>query len=184
TFSEELDPATAAVGQAGDPISLVDGEDPEGILQAATLSLGDDGTVLDIVLDSAADAWWRDRPVRLQVGPPLADLSGNEFATGFEVVFFPGGQGDLSGGFLSGEAYDDTTSRPLEGASAALYASNAVLPGTASQSTVASPLAEVVTDGRGRFTMVGDPSAGRYVVVITQPGYTRVVRRLALEPST
>ncbi len=60
----------------------------------------------------ALDAWWRDRSVRLVVGPPLADLKGNAMAAPYETLFLPSGQGGLSGGFLHGEAFDEV---PLTG---------------------------------------------------------------------
>ncbi|MCP4654829.1 MAG: hypothetical protein GY856_05350, partial [bacterium] len=40
------------------------------------------------------------------------------------------------------------------------------------------------TEGRGRYTLAGEVAAGRWVFVLERGGYTRVVRRLALEPAT
>ncbi len=120
--------------------------------------------------------------MRLSVGPPAADASGNAMAAPFSTVFFAGG-GDLSGGFLSGAALDEETGRPLAGADARLYASGAALPGAVAQAQVTPPVASTVTDGRGRFSLAGDIAAGRYALVLSRTGYTRAVRRLALEPS-
>ena len=104
-------------------------------------------------------------------------------AAPFATVFFAGGGGDLSGGFLSGAALDDESGRPLAGADVKLYASGAVLPGAAPAALVTPPTASTVTDGRGRFSLTGDIAAGRYALVLSRTGYTRAVRRLALEPS-
>lgn len=171
-FSEDMAPATLAVGAAAAAIRLLDAE------EAGTYRTGDPtpqgDSAVDVQLDTAADAWWRDRPVRLQVGPPAADAEGNAMAAVFETVFFPGG-GDPSGGFLFGEAYDDSTGRPLAGATVGLFA--------ASQTV---PVASAVTDGRGRFVLAGEVPAGRYVLVVEGTGgeeTTRVYRRLALRPA-
>src|SRR6185295_9703666 len=163
-FSEPIDAATLAVGGAGAAIRLLDA-DAAGVYQSGTLSQPGDSTA-QVQLDTASDAWWRDRPVRLQVGPPAADGEGNARATVFVKVFFPGG-GDLAGGFLFGEVYDDTTGRPLAGGTVGLFAAE---PGTA-------PVAGAVTDGRGRFVLTGGVPAGRYVLTVAGETTTRVYRR-------
>ena len=167
-FSESMNPATLAAGGAGAAIRLLDAE-VAGTYQAGTLSLPSDSTA-EIQLDTAANAWWRDRPVRLQVGPPAADAEGNEMAAVFETVFFPGG-GDPSGAFLFGEAYDDSTGRPFAGATVELFGSGQ------------TPLAGAVTDGRGRFVLAGEVPAGRFALVVSGPETTTVYRRLSLRPA-
>ena len=179
-FSEDMDRSTVVVGGTGAAIRLLDA-DVAGIYQTGTLSWPGSG-IAEITLASAADAWWRNRPVRLQVGPPVADAEGNAMAATFETVFFPGG-GDLSGGFLSGEVYDDATGRPLAGAEARLFASGAALPGTVAAAQEGTPVAGATTDGRGRFVLTGDVPAGRYTLVLGKEGRTRVYRRLSLRPS-
>ncbi|HSF39574.1 MAG TPA: Ig-like domain-containing protein [Thermoanaerobaculia bacterium] len=174
-FSEDMDPATLAVGGAAAAFRLLDAEVP-GTYQSGTLTLLGD-SVAEIRLDTADGAWWRDRPVRLQAGPPAADSEGNAMAAVFETVFFPGG-GDPAGGFLFGEAYDDTTGRPFAGATAGLFAAGPAIPGAG------APVASAVTDGRGRFVLAGTVPAGRYVLVIAGEETTRVYRRLSLRPAT
>ncbi|HKH43760.1 MAG TPA: Ig-like domain-containing protein [Thermoanaerobaculia bacterium] len=169
-FSEAMAPATLTVGGADASIRLLDAEVP-GVYQGGALSQPDPN-VAQIQLDAAANAWWRDRPVRLQVAPPAADLEGNALAAVYERVFFPGGS-DLSGGFLFGEVYDDTTGRPLPGAAARLFASG----------QTAAPVTAAVTDGRGRFVLAGEVPAGRYVLEVAGEGTTKVYRRLSLRPS-
>jgi len=172
-FSEPIDPATLAVGgadPAGAAIHLLDADVP-GVYQSGTLSLPSDSSAA-IQLDTASGAWWRDHPVRLQVGPPAADLEGNALATVFEKVFFPSG-GDLAGGVLFGEAYDDTTGRPLAGGAVSLFAAG----------QAAAPVAGAVTDGRGRFVLTGGVPAGRYVLTVAGSATTRVYRRLSLRPA-
>jgi RHS repeat-associated protein len=168
-FSESMDPATLAVGGTGAAIHLLDAE-VAGAYQNGVLSLPSDSTA-EVQLDTAANAWWRDRPVRLQVGPPAADAEGNAMAAVFETVFFPGG-GDPSGAFLFGEAYDDSTGRPFAGAAVELFASGQ-----------ATPVAGAVTDGRGRFVLAGEVPAGRYALTVEGPATTRVYRRLSLRPA-
>ncbi|HUR74032.1 MAG TPA: Ig-like domain-containing protein, partial [Sporichthya sp.] len=168
-FSESMDPATLAVGGAGAAIHLLDAE-VAGTYRDGILSLPSDSTA-EVQLDTAANAWWRDRPVRMQVGPPAADVEGNAMAAVFETVFFPGG-GDPSGAFLFGEAYDDSTGRPFAGATVELFASGQ-----------ATPVAGAVTDGRGRFVLAGEVPAGRYALVVEGPETTRVYRRLSLRPA-
>ncbi|MEM8932417.1 MAG: Ig-like domain-containing protein, partial [Acidobacteriota bacterium] len=105
----------------------------------------------------------------------------------FETVFFPGATGDLSGGFLFGETYDDTTGRPLAAASARLYPVGVGLPGAVADAAAGAPLFSVSTEGRGRYTLVtASPSqvpAGRYALLLSKDGFTSVVRHLALEPT-
>ncbi len=102
-FSETMDQATVSVGGATAAIRVLDAD--ATVYQSGVLTWPASG-IAEVALGTAADAWWRDRPVRLQVGPPAADVEGNAMAATFETVFFPG-SGDLSGGFLFGEAYDD-----------------------------------------------------------------------------
>lgn len=168
-FSEAVDPATLAVGGAEAAIRLLDAEVP-GVYQTGTQSTPG-ANEAQVQLDASASAWWRDRPVRLQVGPPAADLEGNAMAAVYERVFFPGGS-DLSGGFLFGEVYDDTTGRPLAGVPVSLFGSGQ-----------GSAVAGAVTDGRGRFVLAGEVPAGRYVLVSGSEDTTRVYRRLSLRPS-
>ncbi len=181
TFSEALEAATLAVGQAGDAFRVSDAEVPETLYAPALLQTAPEE--VQLTLDPAADAWWRERPVRLQVGPPAADLEGNAMAAVFETVFFPGADGGLAGGFLFGEAYDDATGRPLAGAEARLFAAGAALPGTVAEGAEDVPVATALTDGRGRYTFAGDLPAGRYVLVLEAEGHTPVYRRLALSPN-
>jgi RHS repeat-associated protein len=176
-FSESMKPATLTVGGTGAAIRLLDAE-ASGTYQDGTLSLPSDSTA-EVKLDTAANAWWRDRPVRLQVGPPAADAEGNAMAAVFETVFFPGGD-DPSGAFLFGEAYDDSTGRPLAGATVGLYSGGQALPGSGEAGT---PVAGAVTDGRGRFVLAGEVPAGRYALVVAGPKTTRVYRRLSLRPA-
>jgi RHS repeat-associated protein len=180
-FSEPIDPATVTVGDGTAAVRLADAEAP-AILRPAVVTFADPLTAL-LALDPAPEAWWRERPVRLQVGPPAADVEGNPMAAVFETVFFPGSTGGLSGGFLFGEAYDDAGGRPLAGATAALYAAGAALPGAVAEGGEAAPLAATVTDGRGRYTFAGDVASGRYVLVVSAGGYAPVHRRLSLAPA-
>ena len=94
-------------GLADDGFRLWDAGDPGQTLRSPALEHPQDG-VVRLLLDTAVDAWWRDRDLRLEVGPPLADLRGNPMIRTFEALFTAGGEG-LTGGFLSGEIYDDTT---------------------------------------------------------------------------
>ncbi|MEO1083770.1 MAG: Ig-like domain-containing protein, partial [Acidobacteriota bacterium] len=182
-FSEALDLSTfRATGADGDAVEITDAEDPAAPAQPATVSgAGASTYVLQLSTDPAA--FWRDRPVRLTIAAPAADLEGNAMTTVFEKVFFPGGGGGLSGGFLFGEAWDDTTGRPLQSASARLFDSGDALPGAFDPALAAEPLLDVVTEGRGRYTMAGQVPAGRYAIVVEKAGFTRAVRRLGIEPS-
>ena len=181
-LSEPIDPATAALG-AGASVTLDDAEVPGAAPDpAGSLSVTGDGSVLEIAVDPAADAWWREQPVRLTVRPPLADIQGNPMAAAFETVFFPTGSGGPAGGFLFGEAWSDVTGRPLDGVTARLFVSGDALPGAVAPGGAATPLAEVVTDARGRFQIAGDVAPGRYVLVLEGADTTRVVRRLTLGP--
>jgi RHS repeat-associated protein len=180
-FSENVDAATLAVGGAGAAINLADAEDPAAPPQTAQLALS--GALLSLQLDAGQLAWWRDRPVRLTVGPPAADLEGNPMGSRFETVFFPGSSSGLAGGFLFGETYDDTTGRPLYGVSAGLYAASQPLPGSVDPAGAGAPQVQVVSEGRGRYTMAGEVPSGRYSVLLEKAGYTRVLRRLSLEPA-
>jgi len=180
-LSEPVDPATVAVGGASDAIRVTDAEAPE-VYRAPALSFAGESTV-ELALDSASDAWWRDRPVRLQVGPPAADLEGNVTDAVFETVFFPGSSTGLAGGFLFGEAYDDLTGRPLAGASAQLFVAGTALPGTVPAGTAGSPMASASTDIRGRFVFAGSVPSGRYVLALGGEDTTTVYRRLSLSPT-
>ena len=182
TFSEAVDPSTVSLGQETDGVRLRDAEDPAAALQTAAVSFPEP-TVLSLQLDTSSGAFWRNRPVRLQVGAPVADGEGNAMAQTYETVFFPGGD-DLSGGFLFGEVYDDHTGRPLGSARVRLYDAGAGLPGAVDEGALQPARIDVTTEGRGRYTMAGSVPAARYAVVAEKNGYTRVVRRLALEPST
>lgn len=181
-FSEDMDATTLTVGGAATAIHLLDAEVP-GTYQSGTLTLSG-GSTAEIHLDTATGAWWRDRPVRLQAGPPAADAEGNAMAAVFETVFFPGG-GDPAGGFLFGEVYDDTTGRPRAGATVGLFAAGQTIPGAG---PAGAPVAGAVTDGRGRFVLAGTVPAGRYALVvmgeIAGEETTRVYRRLSLRPAT
>ncbi|HXT19172.1 MAG TPA: Ig-like domain-containing protein, partial [Thermoanaerobaculia bacterium] len=184
-FSEAMSRPTVTVGGAGAAIHVLDAD--TAAYQSGTLTWPADGAA-EIALGNAADAWWRNRPVRLQVGPPAADGEGNAMAASFETVFFPGG-GDLSGGFLSGEVYDDASGRPLAGAEVRLYAAGAALPGIVAAGQEGAALAGATTDGRGRFVLTATASganqvpAGRYTLVVSKDGSSRVYRRLSLRPS-
>lgn len=181
TFSEKIAEDTLTLGQAGDAIELEDAEDPDAPPQSAVLQLNEN--VLTLQLDGGEFAWWRERPVRLSVGPPAADLEGNVMPNRYETVFFPGSSGGLAGGFLFGEAYDDATGRPLAGVSVKLFSSSDLLPGAAEEGAASSPQVAVVTEGRGRYTLAGEVAVGRYALLLERAGYSRVVRRLSLEPA-
>ncbi|HSB63347.1 MAG TPA: Ig-like domain-containing protein, partial [Thermoanaerobaculia bacterium] len=182
-FSEAMGAASLTVGGAGSAIAVSKADDPTRAPQPATVALSSDGATATLDLGATPGAWWQNVSVRLLVGPPGADASGNALGSSFETVFFAGGGGDLSGGFLSGEAYDDESGRPLAGADVKLFASGAALPGSVPAAQVGAPVASSVTDGRGRFSLVGDVAAGRYALVLSRSGYSRAVRRLALEPA-
>ncbi len=181
TFSEAVDPATVAVGDATAAIRLSDAEMP-GVYQTATVAFPE-ATVAELALDGSATAWWRDRPVRLQVGPPAADLEGNAMTAVFETVFFPGAPEGVAGGFLFGEAYDDAAGRPLAGATVRLFPAGAALPGAVAAGSEGAATATATTDGRGRYVFAGDVASGRYVLVIEAADHTRVYRRLSLAPA-
>lgn len=186
TFSEEIDLASATIGGGSDAIRLRDADGPPDAWQSATVQASGEETQVDLVFDNAADAWWRNRAVRLEVGAPLADLSGNPMVATYATHFMPAGQGQVEGSFLFGEAYNDATGRPLEGAGVDLYPAGANLPGVTEVTD--EPIATAVTDSRGRYTMItattdGDIAAGRYVVHVEHPDFTPVMRRLALEPA-
>ena len=183
SFTEAMNPATLAIGGAGSAITVSKADDATNAPQAASLSLSGDGVTATLDLGSGASAWWTGLSVRLSVGPPAADAAGNVLGSPFATVFFANGGGDLSGGFLSGAVLDDDSGRPLAGADAKLYDSTAQLPGSVPPGLVSSPTALTVTDGRGRYSLTGDIAAGRYALVLSRTGYTRAVRRLALEPS-
>ena len=183
SFTEAMNATSLTVGGTGSAIAVSKADDATNAPQAATVSLSTDGLTATLDLGSGASAWWANVSVRLSVGPPAADPAGNAMAAPFSTVFFAGGGGDLSGGFLSGMALDDESGRPLAGADAKLYASGAALPGAVPAAQVTPPTASTVTDGRGRFSLAGDIAAGRYALVLSRAGYTRAVRRLALEPS-
>ncbi len=183
SFSEAMNAASLTVGGAGSAITVSKADDATNAPKPATLSLSTDGLTATLDLGTGASAWWANVTVRLSVGSPAADAAGNVMTAPYATVFFANGGGDLSGGFLSGAALDDGSGRPLAGADAKLYASGAVLPGAAPAAQVTAPVASTVTDGRGRFSLTGDIAAGRYALVLSRPGYTRAVRRLALEPS-
>ena len=104
-------------------------------------------------------------------------------AAPFEARLFPTGGEGLSGSYLLGEAYDDTTGRPLAGARVRLFASGDLLPGAVPSGQESPPLAETATDSRGRYQIVDEVSVGRYTLVVETEGYARVVRRLDLEPA-
>jgi RHS repeat-associated protein len=180
-FSEPVAPATVTVGDGSASVRIADAE-AAGLYQGAALSFPGAAT-LALDLDPSPDAWWRDRPVRLQVGPPAADVEGNPMAAVFETVFFPGAGEGLAGGFLFGEAYDDTTGRPMAGGTASLYPAGSALPGTVAPGSAAAPYASAATDGRGRYLFAGDAPSGRYVLVLEAAGHVPVYRRLSLAPA-
>jgi RHS repeat-associated protein len=184
-FSEKMDPASLVLATGANlsaSLRVAEAEDVTRAPQPASLTLGQDGQELTLALDLASEAWWRTRSVRLTIAPPAADQLHNEMASSFETVFFLGGDGtgDPAGGFLSGEVYDDATGRPLAGVTVRLYPSDAALPASGGTAT---PIFEATSDGRGRFALTGDVAAGRYALVYERSGYSRAVRRLALEPS-
>lgn len=181
-FSEAMGAASLSVGGTGSAITVSKADDATRAPQAAALTLSADGATAALDLGSAPDAWWRNASVRLSVGPPGADASGNALGAAFETVFFASGS-DLSDGFLSGEAYDDENGRPLAGADVRLFTSGAALPGSVPATQVGTAVASTVTDGRGRFSLAGDVVAGRYALVLSRSNYSRAVRRLALEPA-
>ena len=123
-----MNAASLTVGGAGSAITVSKADDATNAPQAATLSLSTDGLTATLDLGRGASAWWANVSVRLSVGPPAADAAGNAMTAPYVTVFFVGGGGDPSGGFLSGTALDEETGRPLAGADVRLYASGAVLP--------------------------------------------------------
>jgi RHS repeat-associated protein len=178
SFGEPVAGSSLTIGGPTDSIRISDAGDGSGTLRPGAVALSGDGVALTIDLDPSADAWWRSAPVRFWLGPPATDRSGNPMGAPFETVFSVAGE--TSGGFLFGEAYDDATGRPLSGVAANLFLSGSPLPGSASP---ASPVASAASDGRGRFQLMGELPAGRYALVLERTGYTRVVRRMPLEPS-
>ncbi len=158
-----MDAASLTMGAADAAIRLRDAEDPASPYHGGSLVLAAP-TRAEITLDSAPAAWWRDRPLRLEVGTPARDQRGNAMATTFEQVFFPGAGGGLAGGFLYGEAWDDLLGRPLGEVRARLYSGAA---------GAGAPLFEVQTDGRGRYTFAGEVPAGRYAVLLERPATPR-----------
>ncbi|MBK9064831.1 MAG: Ig-like domain-containing protein [Acidobacteria bacterium] len=182
-FTEAMKLTSLTVGGAGSAVTASKADDATNAPQAAALSLSTDGLTATLDLGSGPAAWWAGLSVRLSVGPPASDASGNAMAAPYATVFFVGGGGDPSGGFLSGAVLDEESGRPLSSADVKLYASGAVLPGAALPAQVTAPVASTVTDGRGRFSLTGDIPAGRYALVLSRTGYTRSVRRLALEPA-
>lgn len=181
-LSEAPAAASVTVGLEGDAFVVRDAEDPQAVPQPAAVTVT--GSTVELALDDSPVAFWRDRPVRLTVKPPLADVEGNVVATIFETVFFPGGSGgaEVAGAFLFGEVYDDAGGRPVEGVEVSLFAAGTSLPGTVAPGEEALPVAATRTDGRGRYTFANQVPAGRYVLVLEKEGYTRGVRRLPLEP--
>lgn len=101
----------------------------------------------------------------------------------FETVLFAGGGGDLEGGFLFGEAYDDASGRPSKGSRSRSTAPAACSPAPSPPAARARRWRPRSPEGRGRFTMAGEVAAGRYAIVYRKDGYTGVVRRLALRPA-
>lgn len=182
-LSEAVDEASATIGAAGAAIRLFDAEDPAQTDRGGTVQAAEGGRVLEILLDSTQDAWWQDTVIRLVVDAPLADLQGNVMAAPFEARLFPSGGEGLSGAYLLGEAYDDAGGRPLAGARARLFAAGAALPGTVPPELESAPVAEAVTDLRGRYQMVDEVAAGRATLVLEAEGYAPVVRRLDLDPA-
>ncbi|MEO6325293.1 MAG: Ig-like domain-containing protein, partial [Thermoanaerobaculia bacterium] len=183
TFSEPMTASSLTVGSAASAIRISDAENASRTPQSANVTLSASGLVAVLELESAQSAWWRTKSVRFEVGAPAADVRGNQMLARFETIFFlGGGSGDLAGSFLSGEVYDDESGRPLSGVDALLFASGSSLPG--SSSIASAPFGSAVSDARGRFGFAGDIAAGRYALVLSRSGYTRVVRRIPLEPST
>ncbi len=184
-FSERMSPATLALSAAaGDGGSVVLSlEEEPAVPRPGTLVLDADGRTVRIDLPSEADAWWRDKPVRLRVQEPAADENGIPLPAPWVTTFLPGGgTGDLTGGFLSGEVYDDATGRPLDGADVRLYPSSAAIPGAVAVPDPA--LQATATDARGRYGFFGDVAAGRYAIHLGKAGYVPALRRLPLAPAT
>jgi RHS repeat-associated protein len=184
-FSERMDPATVTLSAtAGDGASVVLSlEDEPAVARPGTLALDADGRSVRIDLPSDADAWWREKAVRLRVQEPAADENGIPLSAPWVTTFLPGGgAGDLTGGFLSGEVYDDATGRPLDGADVRLYPSTAAIPGAGG--TPDPPLESTATDARGRYGFFGDVAAGRYAIHLGKAGYVPALRRLPLAPAT
>lgn len=184
-FSEPMDRTTVTLSAtAGDGASVVLSlEEEPAVPRPGTLVLDADGRTVRIDLPPEADAWWRDKAVRLLVQEPAADENGIPLSAPWVTTFLPGGgTGDLTGGFLSGEVYDDATGRPLDGADARLYPSTASLPGAVA--TPDAPLSPTTTDARGRYGFFGDVAAGRYALHLGKTGYVPALRRLPLAPAT
>ncbi|MHB1045448.1 MAG: Ig-like domain-containing protein, partial [Thermoanaerobaculia bacterium] len=184
-FSERMDPATVTLSAtAGDGASVVLSlEDEPAVARPGTLALDADGRSVRIDLPSDADAWWREKAVRLRVQEPAADENGIPVSAPWVTTFLPGGgAGDLTGGFLSGEVYDDATGRPLDGADVRLYPSTAAIPGAGGAPD--PPLESTATDARGRYGFFGDVAAGRYAIHLGKTGYMPALRRLPLAPAT
>ena len=57
TFSEEIDPATATIGIPGAALHLTLEDDPAAGEQDAAITVS--GATLDLLLDTAPDAWWQ-----------------------------------------------------------------------------------------------------------------------------
>lgn len=184
-FSERMDPATVTLSAtAGDGASVVLSlEDEPAVARPGALALDADGRSVRIDLPSDADAWWREKAVRLRVQEPAADENGIPLSAPWVTTFLPGGgAGDLTGGFLSGEVYDDASGRPLDGADVRLYPSAAAIPGAGGAPD--PPLESTATDARGRYGFFGDVAAGRYAIHLGKTGYVPALRRLPLAPVT
>ncbi len=184
-FSERMAPATVTLSAtAGDGASVVLSlEEEPTVPRPGILVLDADGRSVRIDLPSDADAWWREKAVRLRVQEPAADENGIPLSAPWVTTFLPGGgTGDLTGGFLSGEVYDDATGRPLDGADVRLYPSSAAIPGAVAAPDVA--LEATATDARGRYGFFGDVGAGRYAIHLGKAGYVPAIRRLPLAPAT
>ncbi len=107
------------------------------------------------------------RSFTLNVTTAVRDAIGNHLAAAYTQTFTIGGEQPVAGngsGFISGEVYDATTGRPLEGAGIAVEVSAASFTTT--------------TDPRGRY-LVRLPE-GAHTIRASMTGYTSVWRQIVI----
>ncbi|MCB1037134.1 MAG: carboxypeptidase regulatory-like domain-containing protein, partial [Acidobacteria bacterium] len=154
TFSEAVNgaslasPGAVVVGSSTGPLAGAVSLDPSGRLATFTP---------DLPLPAEA--------LSLRVGTAVVDLAGNALAYPYATQL----GGEVTDSFVAGRVLDDSTGRPLAGASVAVVASGGI--------ANAEPLPEQTTGGDGRF---GIPVAsGSHELLVTRPGYTPAFRRIS-----
>jgi RHS repeat-associated protein len=157
TFNREIDRATVVVGST----LLLDRDDLPVSGSVAQAS----GTTF--VVTPAEDL--TQSSFRLAVTTGVQDTSGNALRFAFTQSFTLGGvpiDVPPGHGYITGEVYDATTGRPLQGAS--------VLGAPTSSS--------VITDLRGRYAMA--LPEGAHTIEVTAPGHTTVWRQVVVPAGT